>query len=106
MGFSISLMNQLCGLAALPAGRARRDRSLDLDQAPGKRIEYDHEPLSPDQALETSSNDSANNRIIGAPTPSHQVGLFTRTPTHPVNSASRSRPRAVEAPHGPAAGAS
>jgi hypothetical protein len=33
----------------------------------------------PDQARETSLQAVANNTIIGAPTPSHQVGLFTAT---------------------------
>ncbi len=42
----------------------------------GSRMVMAHPP---DQALEMSLQAVANNTIIGAPTPSHQVGLFTAT---------------------------
>ena len=78
-------------------------RDLDLDQVSGERIENGHAPLPPNQAPGTNSNAFANDTIIGAPTPFRQVDLFTRTLGRRVNSANRSRPQAVVAPHRPAA---
>ena len=68
------------------------DLALDIDQAPGEGIENHHGQSSPNQTLETSLYAAANNMIIGAPTPAHQVRLFTAALALPVNSASQSKP--------------